>query len=144
MYSSFLAAGWVRENNDLLTYRFISYTFCTQSMTRSLKKGPYVDEKLMKKVGARSSGGDPIKTWARRSQIAPEFVGYTFAVHNGKNFEPVFVTEDMVGHRLGEFAPTTKFMRHGGKMQKEIEQQKKAAEIAAAQAAKATIGTRKK
>jgi len=106
-------------------------------MTRSLKKGPYVDEKLMKKVSARNSGGEAIKTWARASQIAPEFVGYTFAVHTGKNFDDVFVTEDMVGHRLGEFAPTTKFIRHGGKMQKEIEQQKKAAEIATAQAAKA-------
>ena len=107
-------------------------------MTRSLKKGPYVDVKLAKKVSARKSGQGGIKTWARASQIAPEFVGYTFLVHTGKNFDEVFVTEDMVGHRLGEFAPTTKFVRHGGKMQKEIEQQKKAAEIATAQAAKAT------
>lgn len=113
-------------------------------MTRSLKKGPYVDEKLAKKVGARTTGGEPIKTWARRSQIAPEFVGYTFAVHTGRAFEAVFVTEDMVGHRLGEFAPTTKFIRHGGKMQKEIEQQKKEAEIATAQAAKATTVDAKK
>jgi len=110
-------------------------------MTRSLKKGPYVDEKLMKKVGARKAGGEPIKTWARASQIAPDFVGYTFLVHQGKNFDEVLVTEDMVGHRLGEFAPTTRFIRHGGKMQKEIEQQKKAAEIATAQAAKATTTT---
>jgi len=78
-----------------------------------------------------------LRTWARASSIAPEFVGYTFAVHTGKNFDDVFVTEDMVGHRLGEFAPTTKFIRHGGKMQKEIEQAKKQAEITAAQAAKA-------
>ena len=113
-------------------------------MARSLKKGPFVDEKLMKKVGARKSGAGSIKTWARRSSIAPEFVGYTFAVHNGKLFEEVFVTEDMVGHRLGEFSPTTKFIRHGGKMQKEIEIQKKEAEIAAAQAAKATADTVKK
>jgi len=105
-------------------------------MTRSLKKGPYVDVKLMKKVGARKSGAGAIKTWARASQIAPEFVGYTFAVHNGKNFDDVFVTEDMVGHRLGEFAPTTKFIKHGGRMQKEAEMAAKAAEIAAAQAAK--------
>ncbi len=91
----------------------------------------------MKKVGARKSGAGSIKTWARRSSIPPEFVGYTFAVHNGKNFDDVFVTEDMVGHRLGEFSQTTKFIRHGGKMQKEIEIQKKEAEIAAAQAAKA-------
>ncbi len=112
-------------------------------MARSLKKGPYVDEKLMKKVGSRKSGAGSIKTWARTSSIAPEFVGYTFAVHNGKSFEEVFVTEDMVGHRLGEFSPTTKFIRHGGKMQKEIEQQKKEAEIAAAQAAKATGDAKK-
>lgn len=113
-------------------------------MTRSLKKGPYVDVKLAKKVASRKSGAGAIKTWARRSQIAPEFVGYTFAVHTGKNFEDVFVTEDMVGHRLGEFAPTTKFLRHGGKMQKEIEMQKKESEIAAAQAAKTASETKKK
>ena len=113
-------------------------------MTRSLKKGPYIDEKVAKKVAMRKAGGDPIKTWARRCQIAPEFVGYTFLVHTGKNFDEVLVTEDMVGHRLGEFAPTTKFVRHGGKMQKEIEQQKKAAEIATAQAAKATVAPAKK
>ena len=107
-------------------------------MSRSLKKGPYVDEKLMKKVQTRKSGAGPIKTWARASQIAPEFVGYTFAVHNGKSHEEVFVTEDMVGHRLGEFAPTTKFIKHGGKMQKEAEMAAKAAEVAAAQAAKAS------
>ena len=87
-------------------------------MTRSLKKGPYVDVKLMKKVSVRKSGEGSIKTWARSSQIAPEFVGYTFLIHNGKSFEEVFVTEDMVGHLLGEFAPTTKFTRHGGRMQK--------------------------
>jgi len=107
-------------------------------MTRSLKKGPYVDAKLMKKVSARKPGSEGIKTWARASSIAPEFVGFTFLVHNGKSHEPVFVTEDMVGHRLGEFSPTTKFVRHGGKMQKEIEMAAKAAEIATAQAAKAT------
>jgi len=92
----------------------------------------------MKKVSSRKSGAGAIKTWARRSQIAPEFVGYSFAVHNGKGFEEFLVTEDMVGHRLGEFSPTTKFLRHGGKMQKEIEMAAKAAEIATAQAAKAT------
>jgi small subunit ribosomal protein S19 len=110
-------------------------------MTRSLKKGPYVDEKLMKKVSDRKPTAGSIKTWRRASQIPPEFVGYTFAVHNGKSFDDVFVTEEMVGHRLGEFSPTTKFGRHGGKMQKEIDQQKKAAEIAAAKAAKATSDT---
>ena len=112
-------------------------------MTRSLKKGPYVDEKLMKKVGARKPGDGGIKTWARASMIAPEFVGYTFLVHNGKSHEEVFVTEDMVGHRLGEFSPTTKFVRHGGKMQKELEQAKKAAEVAAATAAKASAPAKK-
>lgn len=112
-------------------------------MTRSLKKGPYVDEKLMKKVAARKPGQGGIKTWARASQIAPEFVGYTFLVHNGKSHEEVYVSEDMVGHRLGEFAPTTKFIRHGGKMQKEAEQAAKAAEIAAAQAAKSATTAKK-
>ncbi|MCR4325945.1 MAG: 30S ribosomal protein S19 [Patescibacteria group bacterium] len=107
-------------------------------MTRSLKKGPYVDEKLMKKIGARKPGGEPIKTWARASMIAPEFVGFTFLVHTGKNFDEVYVSEDMVGHRLGEFAPTTKFVKHGGRMQKEAEIAAKAAEVSAAQAAKAT------
>ena len=98
----------------------------------------------MKKVGARKANAGGIKTWARASTIAPEFVGYTFLVHQGKNFDEVFVTEDMVGHRLGEFAPTTKFIRHGGKMQKEAEMAAKAAEIATAQAAKATTATAKK
>jgi len=106
-------------------------------MTRSLKKGPYVDVKLMKKVSTRKATAGTIKTWARASQIAPEFVGYTFGVHNGKSFEEVYVSEDMVGHRLGEFSPTTKFIKHGGKMQKETEMAAKAAEIAAAQSAKA-------
>ena len=110
-------------------------------MARSLKKGPYVDAKLMKKVSSRKSGAGSIKTWARASQIAPEFVGYTFAVHNGKSFEEVFVTEDMVGHRLGEFSPTTKFIKHGGRMQKEAEMAAKAAEVAAASAAKATASS---
>jgi small subunit ribosomal protein S19 len=105
-------------------------------MSRSVKKGPYVDKKLMKKIGERKPSTGPVKTWARASQIPPEFVGYTFAVHTGKNFDEVFVTEDMVGHRLGEFAPTTKFIKHGGRMQKEAEMAAKAAEIASAQAAK--------
>lgn len=112
-------------------------------MTRSLKKGPYVDEKLIKKVSTRSSGQGGIKTWARASMIAPEFVGFTFLVHTGNKFESVLVTEDMVGHRLGEFAPTTKFVRHGGKMQKEIEAAKKESEIAAAKAAKSAGDAKK-
>ena len=81
-------------------------------MSRSLKKGPAVDEKLMKKVAARKPNAGPIKTWRRASSIAPEFVGYTFAVHTGNKFEDVFVTEDMVGHKLGEFAPTRTFFGH--------------------------------
>jgi small subunit ribosomal protein S19 len=85
-------------------------------MPRSLKKGPFVDEKLMKKVLQISGTGDKklIKTWSRRSVIIPEFVGYTFAVHNGKKFIPVYVTENMVGHKLGEFAATRTFKSHAG------------------------------
>ncbi len=90
-------------------------------MSRSAKKGPYTNEKLMKKVHTRSQEDGPIKTWARASEIAPEMVGYTFAVHNGKEFIEFLVNEDMIGHRLGEFAPTRKFTRHGGKMQRELE-----------------------
>ena len=84
-------------------------------MARSSKKGPYVDEKLMKKVQAQKASGkkEPIKTWARRCQIPPDFVGHTFLVHQGKNFVSVFVTESMVGQRLGEFAPTRIFRSHG-------------------------------
>ncbi len=84
-------------------------------MSRSSYKGPYVDEKLMKKVQAQKAGGakTPIKTWARRSQISPEFVGHTFLVHQGKVFITVYVSEPMVGHRLGEFAPTRTFRAHG-------------------------------
>lgn len=107
-------------------------------MTRSLKKGPYVDEKLLKKVMNRKPADGVIKTWARACQISPEMVGFTFGVHNGKTHIEVFATEDMVGHRLGEFSPTKKFYRHGGKMQKELDQKKKEAEIAAAKAAKAS------
>ncbi len=107
-------------------------------MARSLKKGPYVDVKLQKKVaGKRPADAGVIKTWARGSQISPEMVGFTFGVHNGKQHLDVLVTEEMVGHRLGEFSPTKKFLRHGGKMQKEMEQKKQESEIAAAKAAKA-------
>lgn len=91
-------------------------------MSRSLKKGPYIDNKLLKKI-SRLKRGDktPIKTWSRDSQISPEMIGYVFAVHTGKNFVNVEVTEEHVGHRLGEFAPTRKFIRHGGRMQRELE-----------------------
>ena len=89
-------------------------------MSRSAKKGPYIDEKLAKKVATLNNGGQKkiIKTWARNSQISPDFVGHTIAVHNGKQHIPVFVTENMVGHRLGEFAATRKFKGHGGKLAK--------------------------
>lgn len=85
-------------------------------MPRSLKKGPFVDEKLMKKVQGSIASGEKklIKTWSRRSMILPEFIGYTFAVHNGKKFIPVYVTENMVGHKLGEFSPTRTFKGHAG------------------------------
>jgi len=113
-------------------------------MSRSVKKGPYIDPKLIKKViGKKPEDAGVIKTWARKSQISPEMVGFTFGVHNGRTHVDVFVSEDMVGHRLGEFSLTRKFVRHGGKMQKEIEQKKKEAEITAAKAAKATIETKK-
>ena len=102
-------------------------------MTRSAKKGPYVDPKLLKKISRLSSGSKTvIKTWSRDSQISPEMVGYTFGVHNGREFIPVFITEDMVGHRLGEFSLTKKFTRHGGKMQRELEQKAAVAESEAA------------
>jgi len=101
-------------------------------MTRSLKKGPYVDQKLLKKVGRlKPESIEVIKTWSRDSQISPEMIGYTFGVHNGKEFIHVKVIEEMVGHRLGEFSPTRKFTRHGGKMQKELEAKKKEAETSA-------------
>lgn len=80
-------------------------------MSRSTKKGPYVDQRLLKKIKAGQK--EPIKTWARSSQIPPEFVGHRFAVHNGRNFVEVFVVEEMVGHRLGEFSPTRTFRGHG-------------------------------
>src|SRR3989344_779021 len=113
-------------------------------MARSLKKGPYLDEKLLKKIaGKKPSESGVIKTWARRSQISPEMIGFTFGVHNGKSHLEVLVVEEMVGHRLGEFSPTRKFTKHGGKMQKEIETKKKESEIAAAQAAKAAPAEKK-
>lgn len=95
-------------------------------MPRSLKKGPYVDQKLLKKIKKlKPDQGVVIKTWSRASTIIPEMVGFVFGVHNGKEFISVRVTEDMVGHKLGEFSPTTKFSRHGGKMQREIEKKEK-------------------
>src|SRR4051794_37842374 len=108
-------------------------------MTRSIKKGPYVDEKLLKKIeGKNPRKTGVIKTWARRSQISPEMLGFIFGVHNGKQHIEVLVTEDMIGHTLGEFSYTKKFLRHGGKMQKEQDAAKKEAEINAAKSAKAS------
>jgi len=104
-----------------------------------------VDAKLLKKIADKKpSSAGVIKTWARASQIAPEFVGFTFGVHNGKSHVEVLVSEEMVGHRLGEFSPTKKFIRHGGKMQKELEQKRKDSEIQAAKAAKAAPAAAKK
>ncbi len=86
-------------------------------MPRSVKKGPYIDEKLMEKIEQLNTSGQKrvTKTWARRSMIPPEFVGHTIAVHNGKKFLPIFISENMVGHKLGEFSPTRTFRGHGGK-----------------------------
>lgn len=117
---------------------FIAY------MSRSLNKGPFVDAKLLKKVlNAKPASAGVIRTWARRSQISPEMIGFTFGVHNGKQHLDVLVSEEMVGHRLGEFSPTKKFIRHGGKMQKEMEAKKQQAEIDAAKAAKAAPAAKK-
>src|SRR3989339_827996 len=108
-------------------------------MSRSLKKGPYVDEKLIKKIQDKKPGDrSVIKTWSRSATITPEMTGFTFGVHNGKDFISVFVTEEMIGHKLGEFSPTRKFSRHGGKIQKELEIAAKQRELDAAKAAKAT------
>tara|TARA_B110000003_G_scaffold263828_1_gene288001 strand:- start:1455 stop:1724 length:270 start_codon:yes stop_codon:yes gene_type:complete len=85
-------------------------------MARSLKKGPYVDQKLLLKIGAMEKSGKKkvLKTWSRRSMITPEFIGHTLAVHNGNKFIPVFINENMVGHKLGEFSPTRTFRMHSG------------------------------
>ena len=113
-------------------------------MSRSLKKGPYVDPRVLKKVEGRKLGDrEIIKTWSRACVISPEMVGFTFGVHNGREHISVFVTEEMVGHRLGEFSPTRKFYRHGGKMQKELEQAAKQRELDAAKAAKASQNAKK-
>src|SRR5574344_2234119 len=89
-------------------------------MSRSLKKGPYVEQSLLDKVAKMTAAGkkQPIKTWSRRSMVLPEFVGLTFAIHNGKQHLPIFITENMVGHRLGEFAPTRFFKAHGVHVEK--------------------------
>ena len=110
-------------------------------MTRSVRKGPYVDWKLLRKVSGRSpDGSSSIRTWARGSQIAPEMIGFTFGVHNGKTHVDVTVNEEMVGHRFGEFVPTKRFPGHGGKLQKAAEEERKNAEITAARSAKEAGG----
>jgi small subunit ribosomal protein S19 len=106
-------------------------------MSRSLKKGPFTDPKLLAKVQKLKPGEKTvIKTWSRASTISPEMVGKTFGVHNGKVHMPVFVVENMVGHKLGEFAPTRKFVRHGGKLTKAIDSAAPAAAPAPAAPAK--------
>ena len=95
-------------------------------MGRSIRKGPFIDEKLFRKVKAQTDSGEKrsIKTWARRSVIPPEFVGHTLAVHNGNRFLPVYITERMVGHRLGEFSPTRTFRQHSGVRKEKAEEKK--------------------
>ncbi len=111
-------------------------------MSRSLKKGPFTDPKLLKKLGKLKAGDRTVvKTWSRDSVISPEMVGYTIGVHNGKTHLPVFIVENMVGHRLGEFSPTRKFVKHGGKIQREAEA---AAAVAAASATKTVQQTPEK
>jgi small subunit ribosomal protein S19 len=106
-------------------------------MSRSSKKGPYLDPRVLKKIeGKDPMNTEPIKTWSRACVISPEFVGFAFLVHNGKDFLKVLVNEDMIGHRLGEFSPTRTFHRHGGKLMKELEQRRREADIAAAKATK--------
>lgn len=113
-------------------------------MSRSLKKGLYVDPRLLKKISNLKPGDKTIiKTWSRACAIAPEMVGFTFGVHNGREHIPVFVTEEMVGHKLGEFSLTRKFVRHGGKMQREIEQAQAQAQAAQPVAAAPAAATKK-
>ncbi len=112
-------------------------------MSRSSKKGPFVDEKLIKKLSKLKIGDKSvIKTWSRDSSVTPQMIGFTFGVHNGKTHIPVFVTEDMVGHKLGEFSLTRKFSRHGGKMQRDLEAAAKAAETAKAAPAAGAAGAK--
>ncbi len=105
-------------------------------MSRSLKKGPYINERLMNRVKKLNPGDKTVlRTWDRACTITPDMVGFTIGVHNGKTHVPVYVVENMVGHRLGEFSPTTKFVRHGGRMQKDLEVKQAEASKAVATAA---------
>ena len=111
-------------------------------MTRSITKGPFVARAIKKKIaGKKPEDTGIIKTWARSSQISPEMIGFSFGVHNGKTHQEVLITEEMVGHRLGEFAPTKQFRRHGGRIQKEAEEAKRDAEIQAAKTARTETET---
>lgn len=111
-------------------------------MSRSAYKGPYVDPRVLKKIaGKKPEQVGVVKTWSRACVISPEMVGFRFGVHNGRDFVEVLVTEEMVGHRLGEFSPTRKFTRHGGKIQKELEMQAREQAIAQAKAAKEAAET---
>lgn len=113
-------------------------------MGRSLKKGPFTDPKLLAKLGKLRVGDKQVvKTWSRDSVITPQMVGFTIGVHNGRLHLPVLVVENMVGHKLGEFAPTRKFVRHGGKMQKELETKQAEASKAATQAVQNTTEAKK-
>mgnify|MGYP001561106370 CR=1 FL=1 len=113
-------------------------------MSRSSKKSPYVDLNLLKKISSlKAEDATVINTWSRSSEIAPEMVGFIIGVHNGKIFIPVRIKEEMVGHRLGEFSLTRKFVKHGGKMQRELEQSQQQAAVQANAAAKASTETKK-
>ena len=113
-------------------------------MSRSLNKGPYIDSRLIKKLENRKAGDKSVmKTWARACVISPEMLGVTFGVHNGKEFVPVFITEEMVGHRLGEFSLTRKFIRHGGKIQKELDMTTKQKELESAKIARSAGDSKK-
>ena len=106
-------------------------------MSRSLKKGPFVDPNVLKKMARiQDKNKESIKTWSRHCTITPEMIGFTFQVHNGKQFLEVKPSEEMVGHKLGEFSPSTKFVRHGGKIQKELERKTKETEREKAKVAK--------
>ena len=114
-------------------------------MSRSTKKGPYINERLAGRVAKLRQGDKTVlKTWDRASTITPDMVGFTFGVHNGKTHVPVYIIENMVGHRLGEFSPTTKFSRHGGKMQKDMEIKQAEAAKVATEAAKTPAPAAKK
>jgi small subunit ribosomal protein S19 len=113
-----------REKGKVLINTLLKTGNKRNNMARSIKKGPFVDPNVLKKM-ERAKKGDPIKTWSRKCIITPEMIGHVFLVHNGKNFLEVKPTESMVGHKLGEFSPSTRFDRHGGKMQRELEKRAK-------------------